>query len=54
MGSFQDEFGASSSPVLVGDKVILSEDHDIDSFLIALNQNNGEKVKRVRPLCFAD
>ncbi len=49
MGPFQDEFGASSSPVLVGDKVILSEDHDIDSFLIALNQNTGEVVwKTVR------
>ncbi|MBC7966197.1 MAG: PQQ-binding-like beta-propeller repeat protein [Fuerstia sp.] len=42
MGPFQDEFGASSSPVLVGDKVVLNEDHDIDSFLIALDQTTGE------------
>ena len=42
LGPFQDEFGASSSPVLVGDKVILNEDHDIDSFLIALDQKTGE------------
>lgn len=42
MGPFQDEFGASSSPVLVGDYVILNEDHDIDSFLIALHQKTGE------------
>lgn len=44
MGPFQDEFGASSSPVLVGDKVILNEDHDVDSFLIALDQKTGHVV----------
>lgn len=44
LGPFQDEFGATSSPVLVDDKVILNEDHDIDSFLIALNQATGEVV----------
>jgi outer membrane protein assembly factor BamB len=44
MGPFQDEFGASSSPVLVGDNVILNEDHDVDSFLIALDQKTGEVV----------
>ena len=44
MGPFQDEFGASSSPVLAGDKVILNEDHDIDSFLIALDQKTGDIV----------
>ncbi len=42
LGPFQDEFGASSSPLLVGDKVVLCEDHDIDSFLIALDQRTGE------------
>ena len=42
LGPFQDEFGASSSPILVGDKVILNEDHDINSFLIALDQKTGE------------
>lgn len=44
MGPFQDEFGASSSPVLLDGKVILNEDHDIDSFLIALDQQTGEVV----------
>jgi len=44
MGPFQDEFGASSSPVLLHDMVILNEDHDINSFLIALNQKTGEVV----------
>ncbi|REJ73959.1 MAG: pyrrolo-quinoline quinone, partial [Planctomycetota bacterium] len=38
MGPFQDEFGASSSPILVDGKVILNEDHDVDSFIIALDQ----------------
>jgi len=47
LGPFQDEFGAASSPILVDDKVILNEDHDIDSFLIALNPKNGEVVWKV-------
>ncbi len=42
LGPFQDEFGAASSPILVDDKVILNEDHDIDSFMIAINQQTGE------------
>jgi outer membrane protein assembly factor BamB len=44
MGPFQDEFGAASSPVLVDDKVILNADHDIDSFIIALDQRSGATV----------
>lgn len=44
MGPFQDEFGASSSPILVDDKVILLEDHDVDSFLIAIDQKSGETI----------
>ncbi len=44
MGPFQDEFGAASSPVLIDNKVILSEDHDIDSFIMALDQNSGETI----------
>ncbi len=42
MGPFQDEFGANSSPVLAGDKVIVNQDHDIGSFLMALNKETGE------------
>ncbi len=50
MGPFQDEFGASSSPVLVDGKVILNEDHDVDCFLIAIDQKTGETVwKTARP-----
>jgi outer membrane protein assembly factor BamB len=41
LGPFQDEFGASSSPVLVGGLVVLNEDHDVDSFVMALDQKTG-------------
>lgn len=41
LGPFQDEFGASSSPVLADGLVVLNEDHDIDSFLMALDQKTG-------------
>ena len=44
MGPFQDEFGASSSPVLCDGKVILNEDHDVESFLIALDQKTGDTI----------
>ena len=42
MGPFQDEFGACSSPILVDDNVVLNEDHDLGSFIIALDQRTGE------------
>jgi len=41
MGPFRDEYGAGSSPVLVGDLVVLCQDHDTDSFLIALDRATG-------------
>ena len=44
MGPFEDDFGAASSPVLVGNKVILNEDHDSGSFLIAVNKLSGKTV----------
>ena len=46
MGPFQDEFGASSSPVLIDDKIILNEDHDIDSFITAIDKQTGETAWR--------
>jgi len=50
LGPFRDEYGASSSPMLVEDKVILCEDHDIDSFLIALDARTGKTAwKTPRP-----
>ena len=47
MGPFQDQFGAASSPILVDGKVVLNEDHDIGSFLIAVDQKTGKTVWRV-------
>jgi outer membrane protein assembly factor BamB len=46
-GPFQDEFGASSSPILVDDKVILCEDHDLNSFLLALDRRTGRTLWKV-------
>ena len=44
LGPFQDEFGAASSPILVDGKIILNEDHDLDSFLIAADKKTGETL----------
>lgn len=40
----QDEFGAASSPILVDDKLLLCGDHDIDSFLMAVDCQTGETL----------
>ena len=42
MGPFNNDFGAASSPVLVGDKIVLCQDHDTDSFLMALDKRTGK------------
>lgn len=47
LGPFQDEFGAASSPIVVGDKLLLNEDHDANNFLYAFDVNSGEEVWRV-------
>ncbi len=44
MGPFKNDFGAGSSPVLAGDKVLLSQDHDQGSFLMALDKRSGETL----------
>ena len=46
LGPFQDEWGAASSPILVDGKVIINQDHDVDSFLLALDQRTGNVVWR--------
>jgi len=49
-GPFQDEYGAGSSPILFDGKVILNQDHDVDSFLLALDAATGKPVwKTPRP-----
>jgi outer membrane protein assembly factor BamB len=50
MGPFQDEYGSASSPVLVDGRVVIQQDHDVDSFLMALDGKSGEVLwKRERP-----
>lgn len=50
MGPFQDEYGAGSSPIVVGDRVILLQDHDTDSFLAAYDTATGRELwKTPRP-----
>ncbi len=50
MGPFQDEYGAGSSPILLDGKVILNQDHDVDSFLMAVDAANGKLLwKTARP-----
>jgi outer membrane protein assembly factor BamB len=44
MGPFVNTFGAGSSPIIVDDYVILGQDHDQHSFLMALNKETGETV----------
>ena len=48
LGPLRDEYGAGSSPVLVDDKVVLCEDHDIDSFLLAVDRLTGKTLWKVR------
>jgi outer membrane protein assembly factor BamB len=50
MGPFRDEYGAASSPVVFRDRVILNEDHDIDSYVVALDSSTGRTIwKTPRP-----
>lgn len=44
MGPFNNDFGAAISPIIVDDWVILCQDHDTDSFLMALDKRTGETV----------
>ena len=46
MGPFNDDFGAASSPIIVGDRVILGQDHDTGSFLAAYDKRTGEELWR--------
>src|SRR2546421_414107 len=46
LGPFQDEYGAGSSPVLIDGKIVLNQDHDIDSFLAAFDPATGRTVWR--------
>src|SRR5262249_42947983 len=47
MGPFNDEFGAASSPIIDGDRVILAQDHDLGSFVAAYDKRTGKQLWRV-------
>lgn len=47
MGPFKNDFGAGSSPLIVGDRVVLCQDHDTDSFLALYDLSNGAELWRV-------
>lgn len=44
MGPFNNDFGAGSSPIIEGDRVILVQDHDTDSFLAAFDKRTGSQI----------
>ena len=44
MGPFKNDFGSGSSPILVDDRVILSQDHDTDSFVMAIDKYSGKEL----------
>jgi outer membrane protein assembly factor BamB len=47
MGPFRDTYGAAASPLIIGDRVILNQDHDTDSFLAAYNKETGKVIWKV-------
>jgi len=42
LGPFKNNYGAGSSPILVGNLAILNQDHDLDSFLLAVDKKTGK------------
>ena len=44
IGPFKNTFGAASSPIIVDDLVISNQDHDIDSYILAVNKRTGDEV----------
>jgi outer membrane protein assembly factor BamB len=44
MGPFRNDFGAASSPIIVGDRVLLCQDHDESSFLLAVAKRTGKTL----------
>ena len=46
LGPYKNDFGVGSSPILVGDRVVLCQDHDLDSYLVAYDKRTGEELWR--------
>lgn len=47
MGPFKNDFGAGSSPIIVDDRVILCQDHDVGSFLAAYDKETGRELWKI-------
>ena len=47
MGPFMDEYGAGSSTIIVDGKLILNQDHDKASFLMAVDTSTGKTAWRI-------
>lgn len=47
MGPFNNQFGATSSPVLVGDRIVTVQSHDTGSYLAAIDANTGNELWKV-------
>jgi outer membrane protein assembly factor BamB len=46
MGPFKNDFGAANAPLIVGGVVIVGQDHDCDSFLMAVDKIKGHTIWR--------
>jgi outer membrane protein assembly factor BamB len=46
MGPFKNDFGAANAPFIVSGVVILGQDHDRDSFLMAIDKLTGKTIWR--------
>ncbi len=46
LGPFNNQFGATSSPVLVGDRVVMVQDHDTGSYLATYDLKTGKDIWR--------
>ncbi len=46
MGPFKNDFGAANAPLIVGEMVILGQDHDEGSFLMAIDKVKGIPIWR--------
>ena len=44
LGPFKNEFGAGSSPMVVDGRVLLNQDHDLDSALMCFDAATGKKL----------
>src|SRR5262249_9743350 len=46
LGPYKNDLGAGSSPVLAGDRVLINQDNDLGSFLLAVDRRTGKPLWR--------